>query len=160
MDFDEVMRVLASFEKEKLEYVLVGGVALNFHGIARATEDIDLFVRPDSDNIERLRRALKQLYDDPSIDEISVDDLTGDYPTIRYVPPHGELFLDIIVRLGEFADYADLEIEHIDVQGVKVRVASPQTLYWLKKDTLRPIDRADAEALSEKFRLGGKRKKE
>jgi len=39
------------------------------------------------------------------------------------------------------------------VSGVKIRVATPRTLYWLKKGTLRPIDRADAEALREKFHL-------
>ena len=41
------------------------------------------------------------------------------------------------------------------VEGVPVRVATPATLYRMKKDTLRPIDRADAAALREKFRLGG-----
>lgn len=37
------------------------------------------------------------------------------------------------------------------VEGVAVRVATPATLYRMKKDTVRPIDRADAAALREKF---------
>ncbi|UCH24428.1 MAG: nucleotidyl transferase AbiEii/AbiGii toxin family protein [Trueperaceae bacterium] len=153
MDFDEVMKLLASFEKRQLDYVLIGGVALNFHGIARATEDIDLFVRPDPVNIERLRHALKDVYEDPSIDEITAEDLSGAYPTIRYVPPSGELFLDILARLGDKAAYDDVHFDAVEVGGVTVRLATPTTLYRLKKDTLRAIDRADAEALQKKFQL-------
>lgn len=153
MDIDELTRILASFEREQLEYVLVGGTALNFHGLIRATEDIDIFVRPTADNVARLRRALRSVYDDPNIDEISESDLAGAYPAIRYYPPSSELFLDILARLGEFARYEDLDFQEIESDGVKVRVATPQTLYWLKKGTVRDIDRFDAEALRQKFRL-------
>lgn len=96
MELDEALRVLASLEKEEVEYVLVGGAAMTFHGLVRATEDLDFFVRPTPENIERLRKALKAVWDDPSIDEISTEDLLGDYPAVRYYPPEGELFLDIM----------------------------------------------------------------
>lgn len=153
MDFDEVLKVLGSLEKHGVEYVLIGGIAVSFHGIPRATEDIDLFIRCLPDNMARLRQALKDVYQDPAIDEIRDEDLAGEYPTVRYVPPHGTLIINLLGRLGEFEGYADLGIEEVEIQGVKVRIASPETLYWLKKDTLRPIDRADAEALKEKFHL-------
>lgn len=153
MDLDEVMKVLAAFERERVEYVLVGGVAVNFHGLIRATEDLDIFVRPTAENVARLRKALMSVYDDPSIAEISEADLAGDYPAVRYYPPSGDLFLDIVSRLGEFARYEDLEVQEIDSGGIKVRVATPETLYWLKKGTVRDIDRFDAEALRQKFGL-------
>lgn len=153
MDFKEVMSILASFEKERLDYVLIGAVALNFHGISRATQDIDVFVRPDPSNIARLRRALKAVYDDPSIDQITAEDLCGEYPAIRYCPPQGSFFVDILTRLGEFAGYDDLGVERIEIEGVSVKVATPKTLFWLKKGTVRSIDRADAELLKEKFQL-------
>jgi hypothetical protein len=41
----------------------------------------------------------------------------------------------------------------MDVEGVPARVATPGTLYRLKRDTVRPIDRANAAALKEKFGL-------
>lgn len=153
MELDEVFKVLAACGRELVEYVLIGGAALNFHGLVRATEDIDLFVRPTSENIARLRRALWSVYSDPSIDEISAEDLSGDYPVIRYSPPNGELFLDILGRIGEFAKYDDLKAQEIEISGVTIRVATPSCLYWLKKGTLRAIDRADAQALREKFDL-------
>jgi hypothetical protein len=154
VELDEMLKVLAACRKEHVEYVLIGGAALNFHGLVRATEDIDLFVRPTPENIARLRQALRAVYSDPSIDEISADDLSGDYPVVRYAPPTGQLFLDIIGRVGEFAQYDDVDAQEIEVRGVGVRVATPRSLYWLKKGTLRAIDRADAEALREKFGLG------
>lgn len=141
------------FAVHEVNYVLVGGVALNVHGISRATEDMDVFVDPNAENIERLRQALKSLYNDPDIDEIRAEDLSGAYPTIRYTPPSESLYLDILARLGEFASYSDLEVEEKEWRGVSVKVATPATLYWLKKDTVRLIDKADAEALKRKFGL-------
>ncbi len=159
MNLDEVVRILASLEREGVDYAVFGGVALNFHGIVRATEDLDLFLSPEPENIEGLRRALRGVYDDPHLDEISTEDLIGEYPAVRYFPPSSqdeeddEFYLDILTRLGEFAQFKDLEIQEIDVDGVKVRLVSPRTLYWLKRGTVRDKDRVDAQYLKEKFDL-------
>lgn len=151
MMMNELLQIFQSFEREGLEYVLVGGAALNVHGIVRATEDVDVFIRPTPENVERLRRALKAVYGDPDVDEISTDDLLGEYPAVRYYPPQGDLFLDVLTRLGEFARYEDLEAQEVEVQGVKVRVATPRTLYWLKKGTVREVDQMDAALLRQRF---------
>ena len=150
---DDALRVIASFNQAEVDYVVVGGVALNVHGLVRATEDLDVFVRPEPENIHRLREALKAVWDDPDIDQITSEDLCGDYPTVRYGPPEGTLYLDILTRLGEVARYEDLEIEHRVIDGVSVRLASAASLYHLKKATVRPIDRLDAEILRERFDL-------
>jgi hypothetical protein len=150
---DDVLRVIRSLNEAGVEYVVVGGVAVNLHGLVRATEDLDVFVRPDPDNIGRLREALKAIWNDPSIDEITAEDLCGDYPAVRYGPPEGTLYLDILTRLGEATAYEDLEAQTKTVLGVEVVVATPATLHHMKKDTVRPIDRADADALRAAFDL-------
>lgn len=147
------MSILRAFEQERVEYAVFGAVALNIHGIGRATEDLDVFVRPDPANIERLRRALSSVYDDPHIDEISSEDLCGDYPAVRYIPPDGDFYLDVLTRLGELADFESLEIEIVQIEGLPVRVVSPRQLYRLKAGTVRGQDRVDAELLREKFDL-------
>ena len=152
---DDALRVIASLNEARVEYVIVGGVALNVHGLVRATEDLDLFVRPEPENIERLRSALRTVWADPEIDEITADDLCGDYPAVRYGPPEGTLYLDILTRLGEATLFSDLEVEHKEIEGVRVCVATPKTLYRMKKDTVRPIDHVDALALCAAFDLGG-----
>ena len=49
--------------------------------------------------------------------------------------------------------FESVESEVKDVEGVRVRVATPLALYHLKKDTVRPIDWQDATALPNQFQL-------
>ena len=56
-DFKEL---LDSFNKHKVEYLIVGGYALAFHGAPRFTGDIDLFVRPARENAKRILAALDE----------------------------------------------------------------------------------------------------
>ena len=60
MDYEATKNVLTAFEREDVRYSVFGGVALNLHGLARATEDLDVFVAPERENIERLRKALEE----------------------------------------------------------------------------------------------------
>jgi hypothetical protein len=154
MDRDEILRVLRAFERSGLEYVLIGATAMGFHGIVRATEDLDLIIRATPENVERLRTALRSAYEsDPHIDEITAADLLGEYPAIRYYPPSGDLYFDVLTRLGEVARFETVDAEIKNVDGTRVSVATPTALYRLKKGTLRSKDRQDSDALRERFDL-------
>ncbi len=149
-----MLRVLRAFEAAGLDYVLIGATAMGLHGVVRATEDVDLFVRATPDNIERLRVAFRAAYPgDPHVDEISTDDLLGEYPALRYYPPSGDLYFDVITRLGDAASYETVDAVVKEIEGIHVRVATPAALYRLKKGTVRPLDRQDAAALRERFGL-------
>jgi hypothetical protein len=154
LSFEEARRILTAFETEGVQYVLVGAMAMAAQGLIRATRDIDFFVSPDPDNVERLRRALRALYDDPSVEEITAEDLAGAYPAIEYSPPHGLYSMDILARLGEAFRYEDLESHDVVVEGVRIRVATPRMLHRMKRATVRPQDRLDAEAIRQRFGLG------
>lgn len=154
MDLVEAKRILGAFERERVAYALVGSMALAAQGVVRATRDLDIFVAATSENVDRLRRALRALYDDdPNVDQISADDLSGDYPAVEYVPPQGGYSIDILARLGDAFRYHDIECEEIVLDGILVRVATPRMLYRMKKDTVRPQDRLDAETLRRAFDL-------
>lgn len=154
MDFGEAKRILAAFEREEVRYVLVGSMAMAAQGLIRATRDMDLFVSPHPENIARLRRALKTLFEgDPNVDQITAEDLGGSYPAVEYVPPHGLYSLDILARLGETFGFEDIEAEDLVLEGVSIRVATPRALYHMKKGTARAQDRIDAEAIRERFDL-------
>jgi hypothetical protein len=149
-----MLRVLEALDAEAVEYVLIGAAAMGVHGIVRATEDLDIFIRALPDNVARLRRDLHVVYgDDPNIEQISTADLLGEYPAVRYYPPSGELYLDIMTRLGTAASYETVAADTKTVAGVRVRVATPQALYDLKKDTIRPLDHQDAAMLRQAFDL-------
>lgn len=154
MDRDEIIRVLKAFAAARLEYVIIGATAMGFHGLVRATEDIDLFIRPTPENVERLRAAFRTAYaGDPSIEDIRTEDLLGDYPAVRYYPPEGDLYFDVLTRLGDAASFATVEAEIKEVEGTPVSVATPRALYLLKKGTVRPLDHQDAAALRQRFNL-------
>jgi len=154
VDRDEIMRVLRAFEAAGLEYVLIGAAAMGFHGLVRATEDLDLFIRATAENIEKLRAAFRAVYEgDPHINDISAADLLGDYPSVRYVPPSGNLYFDVMTRLGEVASFETIEAEVKEEDGTHIRVATPAALYRMKKGTIRAQDQVDAAALRERFKL-------
>lgn len=153
MDYLTVKKVLAALEKRRVRYAIFGAVALNLHGLARFTEDLDLFVAPDTENVDRLKDALDSVFNDPEISSIRADELLGDYPAVQYVPPEGPFRIDILTRLGEAFRWEELETERVLFEDLTVTVVTPQTLYRMKRGTIRLRDRADAELLRERFKL-------
>ena len=153
MEFDPARRVLQALERERVEYTVFGGIAVNIHGLARATQDLDIFIAPDAGNVERLKRALRSVFEDPEIEEIRAEDLLGEYPAVQYVPPQGDFHLDILTRLGEMFRFETLEVQRLPFEGLEVTVVTPRMLYRMKKDTVRPKDRIDAAELRRRYGL-------
>jgi hypothetical protein len=153
MDFEKTKRLLAALEAHGVRYTIFGGVAMNLHGLARFTEDLDLFIAPEEANVERLKAALRSVFDDPEIDGITARDLLGNYPAVQYIPPDGAFHVDILTRLGEVYQFEDLESARVPFEDVTVTAVTPRMLYRMKKDTVRLRDRADAELLKLRFKL-------
>jgi len=153
VDIDLITRIASALGREGVRYKVIGGIALNAHGLARGTQDLDLFVDPSEDNVARLRRALRSVFDDPSLDEIAASDLSGDYPAIQYVAPDGAFSVDILAKLGEAFSFDELEAMDVTWQGVPLTVVTPRQLFDMKRDTVRPQDKADAARLSARFSL-------
>ncbi len=145
--FKEFIQVLKAFDEQKVDYILIGGVAVILYGMERLTRDIDIFIKMVPENIEKLRKALHLVFNDSSIDEITIDELDN-YPVIRYGTPDG-FYIDIMTRIGELFSYEDLEYEIIECHGIKIKIGTPETLYKLKKDTVRYKDKTDAMFLKE-----------
>lgn len=154
MELEEAKKLLAALYRNGVEYVLIGSMGMAAQGLVRATRDMDFFVSSRRDNIEKLKNALKSVFDnDENIDLITHDDLAGDYPAIEYVPPHGRYHIDILTRLGENYRYEDIEWEEMEMDGFRVRIATPSMLYRMKRNSLRPRDQADAAWLNERFKI-------
>ena len=153
MDFDRLQSLLEALEREGVNYAIFGAMALNLHGLARFTEDLDLFIAPEAENVDRLKRALRSVFSDPAIEEISSEDLLGAYPAVQYVPPEGSFHVDILTRLGTAFSFADLATERVPFGDLLVTAVTARTLYRMKRDTVRLKDRADAEMLKRRFNL-------
>ncbi len=138
--------LLASFNAQGVEYVIVGGYALAFHGAPRFTADIDLFVRPTAANAERILAALAE-FGFGELDLTTSDFQKPDHVVQLGVPP---VRIDIVTSLDgvswEQADrgklpgtYGELPVHYI---GRDDFIAN-------KRETGRRKDLADIEALGE-----------
>ena len=54
-DFAEFIRTL---NQRRVRYLVIGGYAVAFHGHPRATDDVDILIASDEENIQRVERAL------------------------------------------------------------------------------------------------------
>jgi hypothetical protein len=126
-------------------------VRFSLHGnVAIAARD-----RPRLERLFDMRRArlfrLRNVWNDPHIDEIVADDLLGDYPSIMYGPPEESFAIDFLTKLGEAYTYDSLRSESIEYDGIPVRLVTAKQLYEMKRNTVRLKDKADCVALNEKF---------
>ncbi len=145
--FKEFLKLLKALEEHQVKYVLVGGVAVIIHGMERLTRDIDIFIQNTPGNIRNLQKALQSIYYDDSINEITFSELEK-YSVIRYGTPE-DFYIDIITRLGEAIAFEEIKYEIIEYQGIGVKIASPESLYLMKKNTYREKDKLDILFLQE-----------
>jgi predicted nucleotidyltransferase len=74
-------KLLKSLNENKVDFIVIGATAFPVYGYARATLDIDLFVRPEKENIRKLRKALMDFgYD---LSDISEEDMLKNKLLIR-----------------------------------------------------------------------------
>jgi hypothetical protein len=142
-DFEELLRLL---EENKVEYLIVGGYAVAFHGYPRFTKDIDIFFGTTESNIRRLHDALVQFGFPPA--DLNADLFTtkGNIITFGVEP----------VRVDIINEIAGVEFNHAwekRVRGnygaLQVNFISKIDLIHNKRSTPRLQDKADAEKLSE-----------
>ncbi len=154
MQLDDVLTVLDALERAGVRYAVIGDLAMAAHGFDRATRVVHLFVAPDAANVERLREALTAVFEDPDIAMITAEDLSGAYPAVQYGPPDVDFTIDIVSRLGDAFRFEDLEVERVPAGTVTITVVTPETLYRMKRDTVRLRDRDDAQRLARAFGFG------
>lgn len=126
-------------------YVVVGGMAVVQHGFLRATEDIDLLIDSDPENIRRVCKALESL-PDKAIRELEAGDLER-YRVVRVVD---EVIVDLMLETCgfSFADSVE-EIETVELEGVQIPFVSAELLLRMKQ-TGREKDALDLLFLNQK----------
>lgn len=139
--FDSFNKVLSALENYQVDYVLVGGYAVALYGIPRATNDIDIFVKPEEENFVKLRNALFEVFKDEAVNEIVLSD-KEEFKVTRYGTPEGYV-IDILVQLGELHNFYDIKINEVKIDNIKVKLADIDSLIKLKENTFRNIDKED-----------------
>lgn len=143
-DFKELLEL---FNSHKIEYLITGGYALAHHGAPRYTGDIDLFVKPNSDNAKRIISAL---------DEFGFGSLSltkEDFMEPKQIIQLGvaPCRIDIITSIsGVTWEEADTGKIEGTCGGIPVNFVGREQFVKNKKATGRAKDMADLEALGEK----------
>ena len=136
--------LLAAFLAANVDYAVVGGVAVNAHGYVRATNDLDIFIRPTEENARAAFEALRTL--GIPLGELQPTDLLSDQDNLRFGP--AEDHIDILASIGEmpFDQVWRNRIETL-VEGLPVPFISKADLIENKRQVGRLRDLADVEAL-------------
>ena len=142
-DFRELLEL---FNKHNVEYMIVGGYALAFHGAPRYTGDLDIFIRSDSLNAQRIMRALED-FGFESVGLTAADFERLDNVIQLGVPP---IRVDIVTSLTGISWESAFENR---VQGrygdVQVHYIGREQFILNKLSMGRKKDLADIEALGE-----------
>ena len=142
--FPDFRDLLAAFVASKVEFVLIGGYAVIFHGRPRATKDLDLFVSIDADNRARLADAL-ELFGAPRRVVDGARDLAPGEVVYFGVSP---LRVDILASASgiEFRTVHDRAVK-TSLDDVPVSVIALDDLIANKRASGRPRDLEDAAEL-------------
>lgn len=138
--------LLALLNEHKVEYLIVGGYALAFHGAPRFTGDIDIFVRPSSENASRVLEALAAFgFRFPNL---TVADFQNPDKVVQLgVPP---VRIDIITSIsGVSWEEAEAAKEPGSFGDVPVSYIGRREYIKNKRSAGRKKDLADIEALGE-----------
>ncbi len=138
--------LLAAFAAAKVEYAVVGGMAVNAHGYIRATLDLDIFIRPTVENAQAAFHALLEM--GVSLDGLEPADLLDGEENFRFGP--AEDHIDILASIGEMGfDQVWLNRVEASVEGLSVPFISKADLIENKRQVGRLRDLADVEALEQ-----------
>lgn len=142
-DFTEF---IDSLNHKQVEYILVGGYAVIYHGYNRTTGDLDIWVNPTSANYKKLQEAF-QLFKMPVFDMTEEKFLkTENYDVFTFGRPPVQIEILTKVKGLEFQNAWSRAI-FSDFGGVMVRILDFRDLIAAKKATGRAKDQADLENL-------------
>ena len=154
----DYQRIFTELNEERIDYVVVGGLAVNFHGIPRMTYDIDLMILLDTENIMKTVGRLKSWGYLPRA-PVKAEDLADREKRNSWVKEKNMkafTFYNEKEAVGEIDLLIDSPIPYVelrkravmfDILDTKVPVISIPDLIELKLNTGRKQDLSDVEHL-------------
>lgn len=147
-DFQDVLRLFAD---GGVEFVVVGAYALAFHGVPRASGDIDLFVRPTFDNARRVYGALAQFGAPLAAARVTAEDFTREGMVYQIgLPPRR---IDVLTQIsGVTFDEAWTTRASDLLDGRTIPFIGREEFVRNKQAAGRPKDLADVARLKQRPR--------
>jgi len=138
--------MLCALFDENVEFLVVGAYALAVHGLPRATGDLDVWVRPTTENAERLWKALRRFR--APLSKLTVQDFCNPDLVFQFgVPPHR---IDLLTSItGVTFDEAWPMRTFFNVEGRLIGVLGRDELLRNKRTLGRPKDLGDVAWLEQ-----------
>jgi len=136
------LEVLEIFAKNKVRYILIGGLAVGYHGYQRYTGDMDLWLEPNRENLERLYKTLSDdlKYPNDLVKNIKDNrDIENPMP-IRLISDDDTFYIDLMTNTfqREFNWQECFEqCQYMDLEKFKVPVVHINHLISMKENTTR-----------------------
>lgn len=156
-------------EEAKVRYLVVGGIAVNLHGVNRLTHDVDLMIALDAENLARFVAVAKRYAFKPVV-PVAIDDLADaakvrDWIENKHMLAFGlrprnpvEPTVDILVKTPVDFEAAYARRVVAEVEGQSIAIAAVADLITMKTGTGRAKDEGDIAMLKRLEELGGTRK--
>ncbi|MEO6132087.1 MAG: nucleotidyltransferase [Saprospiraceae bacterium] len=152
---EEHQNVLSNLRLKNVEFLLIGGYAVIFHGYPRSTGDMDIWVRPSNENKALLINALRDSgYDPDNLSELNKVDFVKHFAFSLGIEPQKIEFINY-VNLVSF-DEAFQNKVLFDFEGLIVPFINVRELILSKINTGRKKDEADVEELQRILNYKGK----
>lgn len=145
MIFTSDMReLLEIFERRGVEYLLVGGFAVNYYGYVRTTQDVDILLRPTRENAERIMEALDEFGFGQA--GIPAECFTREGTAVHLGEEPNRI--DLLTRLkGVSTEAVFGNLKRVEYEGIQLNIISFEDLLACKRSSSRPRDLADADEL-------------
>lgn len=141
---------LTAMQKREVRYMLIGGIAVNFHGVNRSTQDMDIWLAPTNSNRDLFYKVLLDLkYTENEITDLKNQDFTSIFKcTIGEMPDTIDC-LTIVHHNISFDDAEKVMIKHDIGNGLMLNVVDYDFLRKMKLLTHREKDWYDVSRLDE-----------
>jgi len=145
--------IFATLDVHRVEYVVVGGIAVQVHGHVRMTNDVDLIPSPSPENLKRLAKALTELDArvlNPGSENLQIDARMLPRATLWQLSTrHGDV--DVLHDAPGAAPFPELHERALVIAlgDHPIPIASRDDLIRMKRAAGRPVDLADIAALTE-----------
>ena len=144
MEADPLLDLLARFQAEGVQYILIGGQAARLNGFVRATEDIDILLPSSIKNGRKVIKALGFLPCSKDLDPAWFQVKPEEPENIRVAD---DLLIDLLFAAnGQTFESLAANVRILTLDGVEVRTLNIEGLLKTKTD-YRDKDRIDREAL-------------
>jgi hypothetical protein len=141
--------LLLEFADAKVEFVIVGAFAVAYHGVPRATGDMDVFVRPSPENARRVFDGLVRFGAPLASAGVTPEDF--ETPGIVYQIGQPPRRIDVLTEIsGVSFDEAWATRRTVQFQGRGIPFIGREELLRNKKAAGRPKDLADLSRLLKK----------